>query len=269
MTGAWDPLVFLIDDMAMTPAGFQRVRDGLRTFVERGLPAGVEVGILRTGETGWRTTSLTADRRVLLERISDLQYLLRSFRRGLASGSGVAGPDGRGIERPFTEGTLGSLTSLLGDLRRLPGRKVVVLLSEGVTLDVVPGEDWGASVEDRMNRLGQLGALAGVTTHCIDAAGVELTSLKDGLVRTSEQLGGRYLGGGNDLTTAFERLTTIEAGYYVLSYEPPPGTFVQTQPPPFRRLTVRVRGKNLDVRTRRGFFGWRLSLTEAGSSRGR
>lgn len=251
----WAPLVFLIDDMAMTPAGFQRVRNGLRALVERELSAGVEVGILRTGEPGWRTTTLTADRSALLKRISDMRYLLRSFRKGLASGSGVSGPDGRGIERPFTEGTLGSLTSLFVDLRRLSGRKVVVLLSEGVTLDVGPGENWGASLEDRMNRLGQLGALAGVTTHCIDASGVELTSLKDGLVRTSEQLGGRYLGSGNDLTRAFERLVAMEEGYYLLSYGPPPGTFVEAQPPPFRKLTVRVRGKNLDVRTRRGFFG--------------
>jgi len=51
------PLVFLIDDMAMTPAGFQRVRNGLRAFVERELSAGVEVGILRTGEPGSRRES--------------------------------------------------------------------------------------------------------------------------------------------------------------------------------------------------------------------
>lgn len=252
-----EPLVFLIDDMAMTPAGFQRVRNGLRGFVERGLPAGVEVGILRTGETGWRTTTLTADRGVLLTRISAMRYLVRSFRSGLASGSGATGPDGGGIDRPFTEGTLGSLTSLLRDLRRLPGRKVVVLLSQGVALDMGGGENAGASVEDRMNRLGQLGALAGVTTHCIDVAGVhgELIGLKDGLVSIPERLGGRYLDGGNELTAAFGRLTAMEEGYYLLSYEPPPGTFVQKQPPPFRRLTVRVRGQGLDVRTRRGFFG--------------
>lgn len=252
-----EPLVFLIDDMAMTPDGFQRVRDGLRGFVGRGLPVGVEVGILRTGETGWRTTALTADRGVLFKRIGEMRYLARSFRKGLASGSGVSGPDGRGVDRPFTEGTLGSLTSLLADLRRLPGRKVVVLLSQGVALDVGPGDNAGPSLEDRMNRLGQLGALAGVTTHCVDVAGVqgELTGLKDGLVSISEKLGGRYLDGGNELTGAFQRLTAMEGGYYLLSYEPPPGTFVQKQPPPFRRLTVRVRGKDLVVRTRRGFFG--------------
>jgi VWFA-related protein len=251
-----EPLVFLIDDMAMTPDGFQRVRDGLRDFVERGLSEGLEVGILRTGETGRRTTTLSGDRSVLIERIGGMRYLARSFRRGLASGSGVSGPDGRGVERPFTEGTLGSLTSLLADLRRLPGRKVVVLLSQGVALDL-GGENAGTSLEDRMNRLGQLGALAGVTTHCIDVAGVqgEFTGLKEGLVSIAEKLGGRYFDGGNELTAAFKRLSAMEEGYYLLSYEPPPGTFVLKQPPPFRKLTVRVRGKDLDVRTRRGFFG--------------
>jgi hypothetical protein len=45
-----EPLVYLIDDMAMTLEGFERVRRGLREFFARGVPPGVEVGFLRTGE---------------------------------------------------------------------------------------------------------------------------------------------------------------------------------------------------------------------------
>jgi VWFA-related protein len=258
-----EPLVFLIDDMAMSPDAFARIRTGLRDVVSCRLPAGVEVGILRTGETGRRTTRLTAAPDVLLARIDAMRYLARSYRRGLVSGSGASGPGGPQLERTFVEGTLGSITSLLADLRRLPGRKVVVLLSEGVALDMGDGEALSASVEERMNRLAQLAAVAGVTLHGVDVSGVRgaptslrlRASLRDGLVSLAERMGGRFLEGGNELTQALRRLAALERGYYLLSYEPPDGTFVTGKPAPFRRLTVRVRRQGVDVRTRSGFFG--------------
>lgn len=260
-----EPLVFLIDDMAMTLEGFQRVRRGLDDFISEGVPAGVEVGILRTGETGWRITSLTADRDLLLKQIRRMRYLARSVRRGLASGSGAAGPSGRTLDRTFVEGTLGSVTSLIANLRRLPGRKVVVLLSEGVAIDMSSVDPGTQPVQARMDRLAQLAALAGVTTHCIDVSGVRgapsslsvRRSLRDGLVDIAGGMGGLYLDAGNELTPALRRLAQMERGYYLLSYEPPAGTFVDTVPPPFRRLEVRVQRRGMTVRTRRGFFAGR------------
>lgn len=257
-----DPLVFLIDDMAMTPDGFHRVRRALREFVLAAVPAGVEIGILRTGEAGRRTTALTADRDELLRRIDGMRYLARSLRRGLASGSGAAGPGTKQLERTFLEGTLGSLNSLLADLRRFPGRKTVVLLSEGVAVD--PGiQEWPEPVENRLNRLAQLAAEAGVTTHSVDITGVGGAAaslrhrmlLRDGLGTIAERMGGLYLAMDNDLVRPLQRIAAIESGYYVLSYVPPDGTFVRGRNAPFRKLTVRVHRDGLTVRTRAGFFG--------------
>jgi VWFA-related protein len=256
-----EPLVILVDDMAMTPDGFHRVRRGLRRFVTDGLPAGVEVGILRTGETGRRTTTLSADRREILERVDGMRYLARSLRPGLASGSGAAGPGTRQRERTFLEGTLGSVNSLLADLRRLPGRKTLVLLSEGVTLDAAGA----GAVEPRLNRLAQLAAEARVTLHTIDVTGVGgaaatlqlRMSLRDGLVALAQRMGGLFLEHSNDLDTPLIHVASIQRGYYLLSYAPPPGTFVDAANPPFRKLSVSLPGRDLRVMARPGFFGRR------------
>lgn len=44
-----------------------------------------------------------------------------------------------------------------------------------------------------------------------------------------------------------------KGGYYVIAYEPPPGTFPQRQLR-YRKLTVHVSRKGLTVRTRGGFY---------------
>ena len=116
-----EPLVLLVDDMAMTPDGVKRVKDALRAFVLDGAPPGLEIGILRTGQGGRRTTALTADRDELLTRVEAMQYLARSYHGGPASESGASEPGTQRLEQTFIVGTLGSLNSLLADLRRLPG----------------------------------------------------------------------------------------------------------------------------------------------------
>ena len=254
-----EPLVFLIDDMAMTLEGFQRVRTGLREFFARGVPGGVEVGILRTGERGRRTTALTADREELLKRIDGMRYLARSVRRGIASASGASGAGTKQLERTFLEGTLGSINSLLADLRRFPGRKTVVLLSEGVALDSAPDSP---PLEGRLNRLSQLAAEAGVTIHCVDLNVFSMplyyrVAFSDGLLTLAGRMAGLYLAPTNDLIGPLERIAELERGFYLLSYEPPARTFVSGPNPPFRKLSVRIRRDGLHVRTRQGFFGKR------------
>ena len=90
----------LVDDMAMTPDGFKRVKDALRAFVLDGMPPGLEIGILRTGQSGRRTTALTADRDELLTRVEAMQYLARSYHGGPASESGHRSRAHNGSSRP-------------------------------------------------------------------------------------------------------------------------------------------------------------------------
>jgi len=256
-----EPLVFLIDDMAMSPDGFHRVQRGLRGFAAESLPAGIEVGILRTVERGRQTTTLSADRAEILKRIDGMRYSARSLRPGLTSASGASGPGTRQRERTFLEGTLGSVNSLLADLRRLPGRKTLVLLSEGVSLDHMDN----AAIEPRLNRLAQLAAEGLVTVHTVNVTGVTgggaplrfRMEFRDGLVTLAERMGGIFHEHDNDLAAPLTHLASLQRGYYLLSYEPPAGTFVAGLEAPFRKLSVRVKDRALRVRARAGFFGGR------------
>jgi hypothetical protein len=212
-----DPIVLVVDDMVMTADGFARVRSALRTFVQD-LPDGIEMG---------------------------------------------------------------SLNSLLVNLRALPGRKTIVLLSEGVALRIGTGLMGAASVgstvlgtddrhwltqpiEGRLNRLAQLAADAGVVVHTADVSGVPADAagdlarrmdLRDGMTTIAERTGGLYFGLDNDLANPLARIADLERGYYLLSYVPPDGTFVEHEPAPFRRLSVTVRDNRHRVLTRPGFFG--------------
>jgi hypothetical protein len=101
-----------------------------------------------------------------------------------------------------------------------------------------------------------------VTVHCVDLNVFSMplnnrVDLSDGLTTMAARMAGMYLRPQNDLTEPLARIAAFERGFYLLSYEPPEGTFVSDPNPPFRRLSVRVRRDDLTVRTRRGFFGRR------------
>lgn len=266
-----EPWIFLIDDLAMSPDAFVRAKEGLQTFLQQELPSSVQVGVLRTGELGHRTTQLSADRAGLLRAVTDMRYRNNRWRGGLTSRSGATGAGTAGKDRVFLEGTLGSLNSLLLNLRQLPGRKIVVVMSELVALtaseanhapgglNIVPTVEY-ANVADRLRRLGRLAAEAGVTVHSIDLAGVnnlaskEQATLTEGLHAVADELGGVYFGKSNDVGDLLARLVATEQGQYILAYVPPIGTFEDRGTVRFVPITVEVSRPGVTVRTRSGFF---------------
>ena len=270
-----EPCIFLIDDLAMSPDGFDRVKVGLRALFEQELPPGVEVGLLRTGELGNPKTQLTGDHAALQRTVAGMRYRVNRWRGGIVSRSGAHGASSGGGDRVFLEGTLGSLNSLLLNLKPLPGRKVVVLLSEYVALiandaDVRPGGPGtrGSVLGDvrydgvggRFRRLGHVAANAGVTVHAIDVSGVFAANgtfraqMTEGLHAVADELGGLYFGARNDMQDLLARLMTVEQGYYVLAYVPPDGTFDDRGKARFVPLHVDVTRPGVRVRTRAGFF---------------
>ena len=58
----------------------------------------------------------------------------------------------------------------------------------------------------------------------------------------------------NDIEASIRRVLRDEDGYYVLTYEPPPGTFTTVGRPRYRRLEVRTTRGRLEVRGRSGFY---------------
>ena len=125
-------------------------RRALRTFVERELLPTDLVALVRTGRSMGSLQSFTTDRRVLQAAIDSLQWTLFS-RSGvesfdpieprLSSNRTTLSPNDFEVVTQLrrsmaASGTLGALSLALRGTRDLPGRKAIILVTEGFQLFV-------------------------------------------------------------------------------------------------------------------------------------
>src|ERR1035438_2468071 len=106
-------LVVVVDDLGLTPAGINGVRDTLKTFVGSGMSSGDRMAILRTSGGSSVLQQLTGDTRTLAEAIDAIRYL------GGGTGAASAG-----------RASWLTLRYALDGLRDFPGRKVVGLFAQ-------------------------------------------------------------------------------------------------------------------------------------------
>ncbi len=185
-----------------------------------------------------------------------------------------------------------ALTAIVDVLRAVPGRKAVVLFSEGL-FRTEATESRFLSVVHAANR-------ASVSVYAVEAAGLQTTTLDSitaaelasaaslSAIRQGagdDQGGGAYLRGmeqtadrvrynprsslewiadstggilvhdTNDLSGAVRRISADLRSYYLLGYTPTNEAFDGR----FRRITVKVRRRGVDVRARSGYFAVRSS----------
>ena len=203
-------IALVVDDLGLSFESSHRVRVALKRFVDEQMQPGDLVAIIRTGAGIGALQQFTGDKRMLYAAIDRVRYNLnsRSFNafapigdearvEGQARG-GLNGPpkgnnttESRGsdlidsllkLETPgaeaarfrddiFTVGTLGAINFILRGLRELPGRKSIILFSDGFRMY---DEDRGnRRILDSMNRLIDMANRASVVIHTIDARGVQ------------------------------------------------------------------------------------------------
>lgn len=183
--------------------------------------------------------------------------------------------------------TANALVALVDALRSVPGRKAVVLFSEGL-YKTEATEDRFLSVVSAANR-------ASVSIYAVEASGLQVKtheSLAAQEIRSvaslsmAQQESGRDTGGGsmtrgleqtedlvkyhprgslewisnstggvfvrdtNDITGALQRIGSDLGNYYLLGYTPKNESFDGR----FRKIAVRVRRRGVEVRARSGYF---------------
>ncbi|MCZ2073722.1 MAG: VWA domain-containing protein [Bryobacterales bacterium] len=167
---------------------------------------------------------------------------------------------------PQSFGTMGALNYIVRGLKDIPGRKLIILFSDGLSL----GRRDTLARELRQ-RFSDMAGRASAVVYTIYAAGVQAPPsdpaaydplrapmLSDSapamrnLAAVSEQTGGRHFA-YNDLPAEVSTILNQEAGYYLIGYRPDELTF--RNPNRFHTLEVRVRRTGLTVRSRRGFYG--------------
>ena len=163
------------------------------------------------------------------------------------------------------EASLDTLTALLDSLTGVRGRKSVVLVSEGFIKDPhLPGYDQVLDASRRANAAlyfldtRGLEPLLGGVEHKIYLPNSTLgSSLADqafsalGSESLAADSGGFTVKNGNDLATGLMKITSDTRNYYLLGY----GPSTSGASGAFRKIQVKVRRKDAQVRARKGYYG--------------
>jgi VWFA-related protein len=141
-------IVLMVDDLGLSFRSIAFVRKSLRKFVNEQMQPGDLVAICQTGAGSGALQQFSADKRVLLSVIDGLRWnpngrygvaYFDPYAKGsswenlLGSGEGDSAYDIRN-GAIATSGTLGAINYIVGALRDVPGRKSIVLFSDGLQM---------------------------------------------------------------------------------------------------------------------------------------
>jgi VWFA-related protein len=280
-------MAIVIDDLNITFMTMARLRDALDTFIDRDMRPDDAVAIVVTSRGVGRLQQFTNDKAVLKETAAGLR----------ANFFGIFDEDDPNAKRTDQEkatidfvddtlraGTFGAVDNIIRGMRDLPGRKSVILVSEGFALVSRNGEFLTQQPQmlEAFRRLVDESNRSSVVIHTMDARGVtnpvksafsgerkdsfqrfEISNLisKDMDLRAGPKLLAQQAGGlafvANDFSLGFKQALGDQEGYYVLGYQPESATFQRgaNNRIAFHQIKVVVKRAGLKTRARSGFYG--------------
>lgn len=301
-------IALVVDDLTLSFESTNYVRQALKKFVDQQMEPGDLVAIIRTGAGIGALQQFTNDKRQLYAAIERVRWNamgsgnIGSFAPLEArvayeddAGNSEDGPrrirTGEGIDQEFSDfreslfatGTLGAINYVIRGMQDLPGRKSVMLLSDGFSLFTTDAQ--GFTQTDRvlaaLRRLVDLANRSAVVVYTMDARGLQYTGLtaaddtsgrtqdqlerdmsdrrgkffdtQQGLQYLARQTGGIAIVNNNDLSGGIRKILDDQS-YYLVGYEPEDSTF-DPKIRRFNRLEVKVKRPGASVRYRSGFFG--------------
>ncbi len=302
-------IALVVDDLSLSFESAYQTRRALRKFVDEQVQEGDLVAIIRVGAGIGALQQFTSDKRQLYAAVERVKWNPRGVGNigafapieptmsELAAAMGDTTVSEEDIKQEkdsinaqndfrssiFATGTLGALRFVVGGMAELPGRKSVVLFSDGFRLmdrDEMGGTG-GGRVMEFLRQLIDLANRSSVVFYTIDARGLQTTSItaqdkitnitsptaysealssrRDELLETqaglqflAEETGGFAVINNNDLAGGVRKVLEDQS-YYLISYEPDTDTFDAAKRK-FNKLDVRVRRDGTKVRYRSGFF---------------
>ena len=172
----------------------------------------------------------------------------------------------------ITRSSLSTLQGTIKNLAATPGRKLVVVLSDGFFMDPNNSDSFDIlnritdqsrksnaviyTVDSRGLITGMPDASEQVTvdvSHRLDRAGMgEITASQDGLNALAVDTGGKAMRNNNDITSEVGKSIKDTANYYLLAWKPQSQEQKSTK---FRKLEVAIAGRSdLTVRVRKGLY---------------
>ena len=304
----------VVDDLGISFENVSWMQQNLRKFINEQMQEGDLVAIIRTGIGIGALQSFTSDKRLLLAAIDKIRWnpqgrggihtfapIVTTLKEDLSgrktSDGEVKNPEGveqdkefaRQIEEfrneNFTVGTLGALNYIMRGMRDLPGRKSIMLISEGF---VLTKNGAPTRIFDSMRILADAANRSSVVIYTLDPRGLQIPGMANAgddireilpdnfdpgsfvdqkNQRESDffetQMSLRYLAyetGGfpfenqNNLSKGLQRAIDDQNSYYLLGYQPDEDTF-DPKKNKFNKLEIKVKRPDLKVRYRSGFLG--------------
>ncbi len=298
-------VALVVDDLSLSFESTYYVRRALRKFVNEQMQTGDLAAIIRTGAGIGALQQFTSDKRQLLAAVEKIRWNpagtgnvgafspFRSSPNDAANSTGNEDAEEQSEngetefnnfrESVFATGTLGAVKFIINGMKDLPGRKSVMLLSDG--FQIVERQSNGSLQSSRilesLRRLIDTANRASVVIYTMDARGLQtvgltaeddvsgkssaqieqsLTERRDklfdtqsGLIYLAKETGGLSIYNNNDLSGGIEKMLDDQS-YYLIGYQPDAETFDPAKRR-YNKLVVKVKRDGARVRYRSGFFG--------------
>lgn len=301
-------VALVVDDLSLSFESAYQTRRALKKFVDEQMQDGDLVAIIRTGAGIGALQQFTSDKRILYAAIDKVKWNplgsggISAFapidstpdtslqnttdstdptdQTPASTGAGQSLDDFR--SSVFATGTLGALRYIVTGMSQLPGRKSVILFSDGFKMfeQDESGFQESGRVLEFLRQLVDTANRSSVVFYTVDARGLQtlgftaadaisdtspdamnkaaqsrrdqLLDTQEGLSFLAEETGGFAIKNSNDLSGGVRRVLDDQS-YYLLAYEPDSDTFDPAKRK-YNKLEVKVLRKGLTARYRSGFF---------------
>ena len=300
-------IAIVVDDLGLSFQSIAFVRRALKKFIDEQMQPGDLVAIIRSSGGMGALQSFTTDKRQLAAAIERVKWN-GNGRVGVSPFEPIEPPTpgshGQEMDDALTEvnefrkdvfavGTLGAVSYVVRGLKDLPGRKSILLVSEGFRIYDQDNPTRNYLSAERIQRLVDEAGRASVVIYTMNAMGLEymgitaadnMTNPRDTMTGAgsadyavdmmtnrrnqafdnqqsldylAQQTGGIAIKNTNDLSNGIRRVLEDQKGYYLIGYRPDEFTFdKRTGKRTFHHLTLKVtRPGKFNIRMRNGFYG--------------
>ena len=292
-------IALVVDDLGLSFESVYYVRRALKKFVDEQMQPGDLVAIVRTSGGMGALQQFTTDKRQLNAAIERVKWNALG-RSGVTPFEPIQPPtpgdQGAAIDEQnqemdrfrqdvFSVGTLGAVSYVVKGLRDLPGRKSILLISDGFRILNRDDPAENTRTLERLRRLIDEAGRAAVVIYTMNATGLQTLGLtaadstsgmsadqietqlsnrrqaafetNEGLDYLARETGGIPIRNTNDLSGGIRRVLEDQKGFYLIGYRPDSSTFdPKTGRRTFHKLSLKVtRSGKFNVRMRNGFYG--------------
>jgi VWFA-related protein len=295
-------MALVVDDLGLSFESTNFVRRALKKFLDQQMQPNDLVAIMRTSGGIGALQQFTTDKRQLYAAVEKVKWnpmgrggvsaiapmeapLLPDAPLPSLSGTTPAEDLDQFREDLFAVGTLGTINYIVKGLREMPGRKSVVLISDGFKIFNRSEPEGSDRILMALRQLTDLANRASVVIYTMDARGLQYLGLsaadstngmsaddveqklsnrrsdffesQNGLIYLAQQTGGIAFRNNNDLNAGIKRVIDDQQGYYLIGYRPDESTFEKVSGRrKFHKLSLKVtRPGKFSVRMRNGFYG--------------